>query len=65
MLTQRLRQLERAGVIETRSKPQGRGVLYQLTAAGRDLCGVLSALRDWGDQWLEVSDEHTNPRVVL
>jgi DNA-binding HxlR family transcriptional regulator len=62
LLTQRLRLLERVGVIEAHSKPHGRGVLYQLTDAGRDLSGVLWALHDWGQKWLELGDQHTNPR---
>jgi DNA-binding HxlR family transcriptional regulator len=65
LLTQRLRLLERVGVIETHPKTSGRGVRYQLTDAGRDLRGVLWALRDWGEKWLELGDEHTNPALVL
>jgi DNA-binding HxlR family transcriptional regulator len=65
LLTQRLRQLEHAGVVHTRPKPRGRGVTYELTDAGRDMWTVLSALRDWGERWLELGNEHTNPRVVL
>lgn len=65
LLTQRLRQLERAGVIEIHPKPAGRGVTYQLTEAGLDLWDVIMALRTWGERWLEVGDEHTNPSLVL
>jgi DNA-binding HxlR family transcriptional regulator len=65
LLTQRLRLLERVGVIEVRPKPRGHGVIYQLTDAGRDLSGVLWALHDWGERWLELGDEHTNPALVL
>src|SRR3712207_8836919 len=36
-----------------------------LTAAGRDLWPVLSALGAWGEQWVELRDEHTNPRFLL
>jgi DNA-binding HxlR family transcriptional regulator len=65
LLTQRLRLLERVGVIERRPKTHGHGVTYQLTSAGRDLSGVLWALHDWGEKWLELGDEHTNPALVL
>lgn len=65
LLTQRLRQLERAGVVQTQAKANGHGVTYQLTDAGLDLWGVLSALGAWGERWLELGDEHTNPSVVL
>jgi DNA-binding HxlR family transcriptional regulator len=65
LLTQRLRQLERVGIIEIHPKPTGRGVTYELTEAGRDLWDVIMALRTWGERWLEVGDEHTNPSLVL
>ena len=65
LLTQRLRLLERVGVIEVRPKAHGHGVRYQLTEAGRDLSGFLWALHDWGEMWLELGDEHTNPALVL
>jgi DNA-binding HxlR family transcriptional regulator len=65
LLTQRLRLLERVGVVEVRPKPRGRGVVYQLSDAGRDLRDVMSALGTWGERWLELGDEHTNPRLVL
>lgn len=65
LLTQRLRQLERAGVIDSIPKPVGRGATYQLTEAGRDLWDVIMALRTWGERWLEIGDEHTNPSLVL
>ncbi len=65
VLTQRLRLLEHVGVIQTVPKPGGRGVTYQLTEAGRDLNGVMTALGSWGERWVELGDEHTNPCVVL
>jgi DNA-binding HxlR family transcriptional regulator len=65
LLTQRLHLLKRVGVIQIRPKPHGRGVTYQLTDAGRDLSGFLWALNDWGERWLELGDEHTNPALVL
>jgi len=37
LLSQRLQQLERFGIIESAPKPGGRGSRYQLTAAGHDL----------------------------
>ncbi|MGH9213440.1 MAG: winged helix-turn-helix transcriptional regulator [Acidimicrobiales bacterium] len=65
LLTQRLRHLERSGIVEIHPKPTGRGGTYQLTEAGRDLWDVIMALRTWGERWLEVGDEHTNPSLVL
>ena len=55
VLTDRLRALVEAGVLETRpyQEPGSRARLeYRLTAAGRDLQPVLTALKDWGDAHL-------------
>jgi len=65
LLVRRLRELERAGVIEIRDKPAGRGSLYEPTAAGRALEAVIKALGIWGDQWMEVRPEHSDPGVAL
>lgn len=65
LLTQRLRQLERVGIVEVQPKPSGHGVHYLLTDAGRDLRHVMTALGAWGERWVELGDEHTNPRLVL
>lgn len=53
VLTERLRHLVEAGVIEPRPY-QSRPVRhdYALTAAGRALLPVLVGLQDWGDRWL-------------
>jgi DNA-binding HxlR family transcriptional regulator len=39
LLARRLRELERAGVLEIRPKPGGRGSVYEPTPAGKDLAG--------------------------
>lgn len=39
LLTRRLRELERAGIIEILAKPNGRGSLYQPSEAGRARVG--------------------------
>lgn len=52
LLVQRLRHLERKGVIETRPAASGRGHEYHLTAAGRQLEPVIMALGSWAVQWL-------------
>jgi DNA-binding HxlR family transcriptional regulator len=51
LLVQRLATLERAGIIETRPRPAGRGREYRLTAAGEDLRPVIEALGVWGYKW--------------
>jgi hypothetical protein len=36
-----------------------------LTDAGDELWPVLLALGAWGERWVELRDEHTNPRFLL
>ena len=44
LLTKRLRELERAGLLNITPKPDGRGSFYEPTEAGREAWGVLAAL---------------------
>lgn len=60
LLIKRLRELERAGVVVKEIDGT-----YQLTEAGADLAGVVEALGRWGERWLEVTTEHTDPGFVL
>jgi DNA-binding HxlR family transcriptional regulator len=52
LLAQRLRHLERKGVIELWPSPTGKGHEYHLTAAGKDLEGVVVAVGRWAVEWL-------------
>jgi DNA-binding HxlR family transcriptional regulator len=52
LLVQRLRHLERKGVVELWPSPTGRGNEYHLTAAGKELGGVVEALGRWAVEWL-------------
>jgi DNA-binding HxlR family transcriptional regulator len=65
LLSKRLRELERAGVIEIHPKPGGLGSTYNPTDAGRELSGVMVALQHWGSRWAELKPEHAHPGVVL
>ena len=65
LLSKRLRDLERAGVIEIRPKPDGPGSTYEPTQAGRELSEVMLALQHWGSQWAELTPEHAHLGVVL
>lgn len=65
MLMKRLDELERAGVIESQLKGDGRGHTYRLTAAGQDLAGVIAGLAAWGERWLDVTTEHSDPGFAL
>lgn len=52
LLIQRLRHLERKGVLERVPVPGGRGNEYHLTPAGRDLEGVIMAIGEWAVRWM-------------
>lgn len=65
LLSKRLREFERAGVIRIKPKLGGHGSTYELTAAGRDLWSVLNALGGWGQKWLDVTPAHTDPDFIL
>jgi DNA-binding HxlR family transcriptional regulator len=65
LLSQRLKQLERLGIVRSAAKPHGRGRHYQLTTAGQDLFRVCASLGEWGARWLEVAPEHLDPFVAL
>ena len=65
LLSTRLRELERAGVIKIRAKGDRHGSTYEPTEAGRELWKVLLALQQWGTTWVELTPEHAHPGVVL
>jgi DNA-binding HxlR family transcriptional regulator len=65
LLTSRLHELERVGVVWSEANPSGRGSLYHLTEAGLDLKELLHALGTWGERWLELAPDHVDPFVVL
>jgi len=51
LLVDRLRRLERAGILERRPPPGGRAAEYHLTEAGRDLERVVWSLGEWAVRW--------------
>jgi DNA-binding HxlR family transcriptional regulator len=52
LLVQRLRHLEKKGVLETWPSATGRGSEYHLTPAGQDLERVVDSLGRWAVEWL-------------
>ncbi len=50
ILTDRLRKLSAAGLIDQVDAPPGKRKHYELTAAGEDLFPVVLALRHWGER---------------
>jgi DNA-binding HxlR family transcriptional regulator len=61
LLTSRLNALNRAGVIEKTPNPEGRGHLYRLSDAGKDLADVMQAMGEWAERWLVLGAVHINP----
>jgi DNA-binding HxlR family transcriptional regulator len=52
LLVQRLRHMEKKGVLQTIPSPTGRGSEYHLTPAGKDLERVIDSLGRWAIEWL-------------
>lgn len=68
LLSQRLRELEAAGVVERVPARGERGVWeYHLTEAGRDLRPVVEAFGVWGQRWIESrpSLENLDPSLLM
>ena len=51
LLAERLRQLERAGIV--RREQAGGAPEYRLTEGGEDLRGVVESIGGWGQRWLD------------
>ncbi len=64
LLSRRLQQLVRAGVIDR--QVDGKDVRYVLTPAGHELRPVVEALGAWGIRWIgELGDEDLDPKLLL
>jgi DNA-binding HxlR family transcriptional regulator len=65
LLSQRLRELTAAGIIEVRAGP-GPGE-YRLTDAGRDLKAVVEAVGLWGQRWIDtdLSLDNLDPSLLM
>jgi DNA-binding HxlR family transcriptional regulator len=51
LLVERLRRLERTGVLERRGASRGKPTEYRLTAAGCELQRIIDDLGQWGARW--------------
>lgn len=64
LLSKRLQQLVRAGLLERHA--EGGDVRYGLTQAGRELQPVVEALGTWGIRWIgNLGDEDLDPKLLL
>jgi DNA-binding HxlR family transcriptional regulator/putative sterol carrier protein len=64
LLVQRLKHLERKGVVETWPLPNGRGSEYHLTPAGKDLEPVLIVMGRWSVAWMYSNLDSTDVDAV-
>ena len=61
LLSQRLRELEAAGIVERRALKSEKGIYeYHLTEAGKDLRQVVEAMGFWGQKWVEARQSLRN-----
>jgi len=61
LLSQRLKELEAAGIIERRALRSEKGVFeYVMTESGKDLRPVVEAMGFWGQKWVEARQSLRN-----
>lgn len=67
LLADRLRHLQRVGVLERQVESNGRRTRYQLTQAGLELSQVIEALTRWGAKWAfgEPDTSELDPILLL
>jgi DNA-binding HxlR family transcriptional regulator len=68
LLSKRLKDLEEAGIVQrVRSKSEPGVLEYHLTAAGRELKGVVESIGIWGQRWVEaqLSLENLDPSLLM
>jgi DNA-binding HxlR family transcriptional regulator len=67
LLSQRLRELESAGILERQRSGTGKGWTYHLTEAGRELRPVVETLGRWGHRWVaqELARDDLDPSLLM
>ena len=68
LLSQRLKELEYAGILTTHPVAKGRGSEYRLTAAGEDLLPILEGMGVWAQRWMRddlVADDNLDPDLLM
>lgn len=65
LLSKRLKDLERAGIVVT--VPRGGGTEYHLTPAGEDLRDIVMGMGFWGTRWVEsqLSLRNLDPSLLM
>ena len=67
LLSERLKSLERCGVVERWSIPDGHGHEYHLTREGEELRPWIERMGVWGQRWVrrEVTSEDAGPALLM
>ena len=68
LLSQRLKELEAAGIVARRASAAEPGIFeYQLTASGRELEPIVEAFGIWGQRWIEteLSLQHLDVQLLM
>jgi DNA-binding HxlR family transcriptional regulator len=67
LLSQRLKELEAAGVLTRKPSRAGGGAEYELTRAGRELEPLIEAFGVWGQRWIdsELSLQHLDVQLLM
>lgn len=68
LLSQRLKELEAAGVVERREIKSEKGIFeYHMTECGKDLRSVVEAMGFWGQKWIEarLSLKNLDPSLLM
>ncbi len=68
LLAERLRRLERVGIVEKVERPESRrSTAYYPTEAGRQLQDVINSLLDWGARWAfgDPEEEELDPVLLM
>lgn len=66
LLARRLRELEKAGVIESKPRADGNGREYRLTEPGEELGEIVVRLGEWGQRWTTRADrKHLDAGLLM
>jgi DNA-binding HxlR family transcriptional regulator len=67
LLAERLRRLQRTGVLDRRGAARGKRTEYRLTAAGRELQPIIDMFGEWGARWAfgDPRSNELDPIVLL
>lgn len=68
LLSQRLKELEAAGIVERKEVKSEKGIFeYHLTKSGKDLRSVVEAMGFWGLRWIEArpSLKNLDPSLLM